>query len=78
MAVAQISDRTVLPVFVRPEIKSWSDLKGKKLAADAPDTAFALVLRRVLLANGLDLNRGDYEQVAVGADGQAARVNGEK
>lgn len=70
VAVAQISDRTVLPVFVRPEIKSWSDLKGKKLAADAVDTAFALVLRRVLLANGLDLNRGDYELVAVGATGQ--------
>jgi ABC-type nitrate/sulfonate/bicarbonate transport system substrate-binding protein len=70
IAVAQISDRTVLPVFVRPEIKTWSDLKGKKLAADAVDTAFALVLRRVLLANGLDLTRGDYELVAVGATGQ--------
>jgi ABC-type nitrate/sulfonate/bicarbonate transport system substrate-binding protein len=70
VAVAQISDRTVLPVFVRPEIKSWSDLKGKKLAADAVDTAFALVLRRILLANGLDLNRGDYELVALGATGQ--------
>lgn len=70
VAVAQISDKTVLPVFVRPEIKTWSDLKGKKLAADAVDTAFALVLRRVLLANGLDLNRGDYELVAVGATGQ--------
>ena len=70
VAIAQISDRTVLPVFVRPEIKDWSDLKGKKLAADAVDTAFALVLRRVLLAHGLDLNRGDYELVAVGATGQ--------
>ena len=70
VAVAQISDRTVLPVFVRPEIKNWSDLKGKKLAADAVDTAFALVLRRILLANGLDLNRGDYELVALGATGQ--------
>jgi ABC-type nitrate/sulfonate/bicarbonate transport system substrate-binding protein len=30
IAVAQISDKTVLPVFVRPEIKTWSDLKGKK------------------------------------------------
>jgi ABC-type nitrate/sulfonate/bicarbonate transport system substrate-binding protein len=70
IAVAQISDKTVLPVFVRPEIKTWSDLKGKKLAADAVDTAFALVLRRVLLANGLDLTRGDYELVAVGATGQ--------
>ena len=69
VAVAQISDKTVLPVFVRPEIKAWSDLKGKKLAADAVDTAFALVLRRVLLANGLDLTRGDYELVALGATG---------
>ena len=47
VAIAQISDRTVLPVFVRPEIKNWGDLKGKKLAADAVDTAFALVLRRI-------------------------------
>ena len=69
IAVAQISDKTVLPVFVRPEIKTWNDLKGKKLAADAVDTAFALVLRRVLLANGLDMTKGDYELVALGATG---------
>src|SRR5581483_10111955 len=69
VAIAQISDRTVLPVFVRPEIKDWSDLKGKKLAADAVDTAFALVLRRVLLAHGLDMTKGDYELVALGATG---------
>jgi ABC-type nitrate/sulfonate/bicarbonate transport system substrate-binding protein len=69
IAVAQISDKVVLPVFVRPEIKTWSDLKGKKLAADAVDTAFALVLRRVLLANGLDMTKGDYELVALGATG---------
>jgi len=69
VTIAQISDKTVLPVFVRPEIKSWSDLKGKKLAADAVDTAFALVLRRVLLANGLDMAKGDYELVALGSTG---------
>lgn len=69
VAIAQISDKTVLPVFVRPEIKTWSDLKGKKLAADAVDTAFALVLRRVLLANGLDMAQGDYELVALGTTG---------
>jgi len=69
IAVLQISDKTVLPVFVRPEIKTRSDLKGKKLAADAVDTAFALVLRRVLLANGLDMTKGDYELVALGATG---------
>lgn len=69
VTIAQISDKTVLPVFVRPEVKTWSDLKGKKLAADAVDTAFALVLRRVLLANGLDLTKGDYELVALGTTG---------
>ena len=73
VAIAQISDKTVLPIFVRPEIKTWSDLKGKKLAADAVDTAFALVLRRVLLANGLDMTKGDYELVALGAT--AARLD---
>jgi ABC-type nitrate/sulfonate/bicarbonate transport system substrate-binding protein len=69
IAIAQISDKTVLPVFVRPEIKNWSDLKGKKLSADAVDTAFALVLRRILLANGLDMTKGDYELIALGATG---------
>jgi len=69
IAVAQVRDKTELPLFVRPEIKDWSDLKGKKLAADAADTAFALVLRRILLAHGLDLAKGDYELVAVGATG---------
>ena len=69
IAIAQISDKTVLPVFVRPEIKDWSDLRGKKLAADAVDTAFALVLRRILLAHGLDMTKGDYELVALGATG---------
>lgn len=69
VTIAQISDKTVLPIYVRPEIKTWSDLKGKKVAADAVDTAFALVLRRVLLANGLDMTKGDYELVALGATG---------
>jgi len=66
VAIAQVSDTAVFRVIVRPEIKTWADLKGKKLAVDAVDTAFALVLRRVLLAHGLDLNRGDYELVARG------------
>ena len=69
VAVAQVVDKTVLAIFVRPEIRNWSDLKGKKLAVDAADTAFALVLRRVLLANGLDVTKGDYELVAYGATG---------
>jgi ABC-type nitrate/sulfonate/bicarbonate transport system substrate-binding protein len=66
IAVGQIIDKTAFQVFARPEIKQWNDLRGKKLALDAVDTAFALVLRKVLLSKGLDLTRGDYELVAVG------------
>lgn len=69
VAVAQVAQGIILPVFVRPEIRSWEDLRGKPLAVDAVDTAYALVLRRILLARGLDLDRGDYKLVAVGATG---------
>jgi hypothetical protein len=41
VAIAQVSQGITLPVYVRPEITSWTDLRGKKLA-DA-DTAYALV-----------------------------------
>jgi len=66
VAVSQVVDTAVFPVFVRPEIKQWADLRGRKLAVDAVDTAFALVLRRVLLDKGLDFKRGDYQLIAVG------------
>ena len=79
IAIAQLRDKTELPLLVRPEIKTWSDLKGKKLAADAVDTAFALVLRRILLAHGLDMTKGDFELVALGATGSrlASMIKGE-
>jgi ABC-type nitrate/sulfonate/bicarbonate transport system substrate-binding protein len=51
---------------VRPEIKTLEDLRGKPLAVDAVDTAYALVLRRVLLAHGLEMERGDYKLIAKG------------
>jgi ABC-type nitrate/sulfonate/bicarbonate transport system substrate-binding protein len=70
IAIAQTIDKVMLPVYVRPEIRNWNDLRGKKLAADAVDTAYALVLRRILLAHDLDLDRGDYHLVAVGAPEQ--------
>jgi ABC-type nitrate/sulfonate/bicarbonate transport system substrate-binding protein len=69
VAVAQVAQGIVLPIYVRPEIKSWDDLRGKPLAVDAVDTAYALVLRRVLLAHGLEMDRGDYQLVALGTTG---------
>ncbi|SRR5579884_215514 len=70
VSVAQYESGNYLPVYARPEIRDWEDLRGKPLAVDAIDTAFALVLRRILLAHDLDLERGDYELVAVGGTGQ--------
>jgi ABC-type nitrate/sulfonate/bicarbonate transport system substrate-binding protein len=66
VAVSQTDAAVELPILVRPEISDWSDLRGHVLAVDAADTAFALVLRRVLRAHGLELDR-DYTFAAVGA-----------
>jgi ABC-type nitrate/sulfonate/bicarbonate transport system substrate-binding protein len=67
LAESSIAESLQLPVIVRPEIRTWEDLRGRPLAVDAVDTAYALVLRRILLAHGLDLDRGDYTIVGVGA-----------
>jgi ABC-type nitrate/sulfonate/bicarbonate transport system substrate-binding protein len=69
IAVAQVAQGITLPVYVRPEIKTWDDLRGKPLAVDAVDTAYALVLRRILLAHSLEMDRGDYRLVALGSTG---------
>jgi ABC-type nitrate/sulfonate/bicarbonate transport system substrate-binding protein len=69
VAIAQVSEGVTLPVYVRPEIRTWDDLRGKALAVDAVDTAFALVLRRVLRAHGLEMERGDYTLMAKGTTG---------
>jgi ABC-type nitrate/sulfonate/bicarbonate transport system substrate-binding protein len=66
VAIARVSEGLILPVYVRPEIKTWDDLRGKALAVDAVDTAFALVLRRVLRAHGLEMEHGDYRLIAKG------------
>jgi ABC-type nitrate/sulfonate/bicarbonate transport system substrate-binding protein len=69
VAVSQVSQGVTLPVYVRPEIKRWENLRGRALAVDAVDTAYALVLRRVLRAHGLELKRGDYTLLARGTTG---------
>ena len=69
VAIAPAGQGILLPIVVRSEIKDWEDLRGKPLAVDAVDTAFALVLRRVLQAHGLEMERGDYTLVPAGATG---------
>ena len=69
VAVAHAVGEVELTLYVRPEIGDWEALRERKLAVDAVDTAFGLVLRRILLDHDLDLDRGDYELVPEGATG---------
>ena len=48
----------MLNLFVRPEIKSYDDIRGKAVVVDSPDTAYALVLYKMLALKGLKKN--DY------------------
>ncbi len=55
-------------LFVQPEINSYQDLRGKTLAVDAPDTAFALLMYKMLDVNGV--KRGEYQVKPFGATQQ--------
>ncbi len=50
-------------LVVRPNIRSFDDLRGKTLGVDAPDTAFALVVYELLEHKGLKRNEYRVEQV---------------
>jgi ABC-type nitrate/sulfonate/bicarbonate transport system substrate-binding protein len=53
------------PLIARPEIKSFGDLRGTRIAVDAVGTGFSFLLRQLLEDNGLGM--GDYELIPVGA-----------
>ena len=54
--------------MVRAEIHSMADLRGKCLAVDAPNTAYALAAKKILKLNGLLENR-DYSVKLAGGTG---------
>jgi ABC-type nitrate/sulfonate/bicarbonate transport system substrate-binding protein len=56
-------------LIVQPEIKSIKELRGKILIVDAPNTAYALQLKKILLLNGLEATK-DYEIMPRGATPQ--------
>jgi ABC-type nitrate/sulfonate/bicarbonate transport system substrate-binding protein len=55
----------MLELMARPEINSYEDIRGKRIVVDAPDTAYGLILYKLLALKGL--NKGDYTVVAAGA-----------
>jgi ABC-type nitrate/sulfonate/bicarbonate transport system substrate-binding protein len=68
--LAMGGDNGLNRVIVQPEIKSYADLRGKTVVVDAPNTAFALLLYKVLKNAGL--NKGDYVAKPIG--GTPARL----
>lgn len=52
--------------FVQPGILSYADLRGKTIIVDAPDTAYALQAKKLLLQHGLR-EGSDYNVKPVGA-----------
>jgi ABC-type nitrate/sulfonate/bicarbonate transport system substrate-binding protein len=59
-------------LFVQPDIASVEQLRGKTLAVDAPDTAYALQARKILLDRGL--KPGDYRLNVVGGTFQRIKA----
>jgi ABC-type nitrate/sulfonate/bicarbonate transport system substrate-binding protein len=51
--------------FVQPYVKSFADLRGRIVVVDAPNTAYALQAKKILLKHGLQADR-DYTVKPVG------------
>ena len=56
-------------LMAQPDIKSISELRGKTLIVDAPNTAYALQMKKILSLNGLTAGK-DYEIKPFGATPQ--------
>jgi ABC-type nitrate/sulfonate/bicarbonate transport system substrate-binding protein len=56
-------------LIAQKDIKSITDLRGKTLIVDAPNTAYALQMKKILLLNGLTAGK-DYEIKPFGATPQ--------
>lgn len=64
IAIVMGGDSGFNELIVQNDIQSYEDLRGKTLIVDAPDTAFALLLYKMLEIKGL--KRGDYTIKPVG------------
>ena len=64
-------DSSLNEFFVQPAIGSVADLRGRVIAVDAPNTAYALLAKKILLNGGLK-EGADYTMKPLG--GSAARL----
>jgi ABC-type nitrate/sulfonate/bicarbonate transport system substrate-binding protein len=65
-------DSSMNEFFVQPEVRSFADLKGRTAIVDAPNTAYALQLKKILRMNGLKED-ADYTVKPIG--GTFMRLN---
>ena len=65
VCVMGLVDSISVPLIARGELRAVEQLRGKKIAVDAPSTGFAFLTRALLQSAGL--SEGDYELVRVGA-----------
>ena len=67
VAVVLGGDNSFNHFIVQPEINALTDIKGKTVGVDAPNTAYAFQLYEMLRQKGL--NKGDYEVKPIGGTG---------
>lgn len=67
IAVVLGGDNSFNHLIVQPDIQSLADIKGKTVAVDAINTAYAFQLYEMLRQKGL--NKGDYEVKPIGGTG---------
>jgi len=65
-------DNGMNELYVRPEIKTYEDLRGKTVIVDAVNTAYAFQLYKMLEANGL--KKGDYIVQPVGSGAKRVKA----
>ena len=66
-------DSSMNELIVQPDITSYAQLRGQTVLVDAPNTAYALQLKKILLMNGLK-EGADYTLNPIG--GTAQRLKG--
>ena len=66
-------DSSMNELFVQPDIRTYADLRGQTVLVDAPNTAYALQLKKILLMNGLK-EGADYKLNPIG--GTTLRLKG--
>jgi ABC-type nitrate/sulfonate/bicarbonate transport system substrate-binding protein len=65
VAIVMGGDNGFNALYVQPGVRSFADFRGKTVVVDAPNTAYGLVLYKILQLNGVP--KSDYKVLPAGA-----------